>query len=146
MKLFNILQPDIAVFGSKDFQQAVIIKKMVRDLQLGVKVITGPIVREPDGLAMSSRNAYLSKNERKNAVTLYQSLKWLKKAYREGLRNPREGFIKMRRMIRGKGGRIDYIEMVDKNTLEPVKKLKKGTLVALAVYFGRTRLIDNVIL
>jgi pantoate--beta-alanine ligase len=146
LKLFNILTPDIAVFGSKDFQQAVILKKMVKDLDLGVRVITGPIIRERDGLAMSSRNTYLSETERKNAVILYRSLKWLRKAYKEGLRNPGVGIAKMKKIIKGKGGRIDYIEMVDKNTLEPVKKLKKGTLIALAVYFGRTRLIDNTVL
>ena len=146
LKLFNILQPDIAVFGSKDFQQAVIIKKMVKDLDLGVRIITGPTVREPDGLAMSSRNTYLSEIERKNAVILYQSLKWVKEAYKDGLRDPKLAIVRMKKMIKAKGGRIDYIEMVDKNTLEPIKKLKKGTLVALAVYFGRTRLIDNTLL
>ena len=113
---------------------------------MGVRVITGSTIRERDGLAVSSRNTYLSTTERENAVILYQSLKWLRKAYREGLRNPRGGIAKMRRMIQGKGGRIDYIEMVDRNTLEPVKKIRKGTLVALAVFFGRTRLIDNTLL
>jgi pantoate--beta-alanine ligase len=146
LKLFNILQPDIAVFGSKDFQQAVIIKKMVKDLDLGVRIITGPTVREPDGLAMSSRNLYLSEIERKNGVVLYQSLKWVKEAYKDGLSDPRVAVARMKKMIKAKHGRIDYIEMVDKNTLEPVKKLKKGTLVALAVFFGRTRLIDNTLL
>ena len=146
LKLFNVLTPNIAVFGSKDCQQAVIIKKMVKDLDLGVRIITGPIIREKDGLAMSSRNTYLSETERKNAVILYQSLKWLRKAYKKGLRNPRVAIEKMRKMIKGKGGRIDYIEMVDKNTLASVKKLQKGTLIALAVFFGRTRLIDNTLL
>ena len=146
LKLFNVLTPNIAVFGSKDFQQAVIIKKMVKDLDLGVRIITGPIIREKDGLAMSSRNTYLSETERKNAVILYQSLKWLRKAYKKSLRNPRVAIEKMRKMIKGKGGRIDYIEMVDKNTLASVKKLQKGTLIALAVFFGRTRLIDNTLL
>lgn len=146
LKLFNILQPDVAVFGRKDYQQAVIIRKMVKDLDLDVEVVTGPIVREKDGLAMSSRNIYLHENERNNATVLFQSLKRVKKAYRSGLRDPRSAISKMRRMIRGKGGRIDYIEMVDKNTLEPVKKLKKGTLIAVAVFFGKTRLIDNTVL
>jgi pantoate--beta-alanine ligase len=146
LKLFNILRPDIAVFGSKDFQQAVIIKKMVKDLDLGVKVVTGPIIREPDGLAMSSRNTYLSKLERKNAVILYESLKWVREAYKDGLHDPKVAVARMKKMIKAKGGRIDYVELVDKNTLEPVKKLKRGTLVALAVYFGRTRLIDNTLL
>ncbi len=146
LKLFNILQPDVAVFGRKDFQQAVIIQKMVKDLNLGIQVITGPIVREKDGLAMSSRNIYLSDKDRKNAVVLFQTLKWVREAHKSGLRDPGLAISRMRRMIKRKGGRIDYIEMVDKNTLEPVKKLKKRTLIALAVFFGRTRLIDNIIL
>jgi pantoate--beta-alanine ligase len=146
LKLFNILQPDIAVFGSKDFQQAVIIKKMVKDLDLGIRIITGPIIREPDGLAMSSRNNYLSGVERENAVVVYQSLKWVKEAYKDGLHDPKIAVARMKKMIRAKGGKIDYIEMVEKNTLEPAKKLKKGILVALAVFFGRTRLIDNTLL
>ena len=146
LKLFNIVQPDIAVFGSKDFQQAAIIRKMVKDLNLKVRILTGRIVREKNGLAMSSRNEYLSEKEKKSAAVLYRSLKWLRQAYRRGLRNPGVGIHKMRRMIKDKGGKVDYIKMVDKGTLEPVKKLKKGTLVALAVYFGRTRLIDNTVL
>ncbi|UCD05204.1 MAG: pantoate--beta-alanine ligase [candidate division WOR-3 bacterium] len=146
LKLFNILEPDIAVFGSKDFQQAVIIEKMVRDLDLSVKVVTGKIVREKDGLAMSSRNKYLSKDQRKNAVVLYNSLKWLRQAYIKGLRDPKLAIKKMASMIKGKNGKVDYIVFVDKNTLEPVKKLRKGTLVALAVFFGKTRLIDNTTL
>ena len=146
LKLFNIITPDIAVFGRKDYQQAVIIKRMVKDLDLPVRIVTGKIVREPDGLAMSSRNTYLSKTQRKDAVVLYESLKWLKQAYVKGLRDPRLAFKKMAGMIRNKKGRIDYIALVDKNTLEPVSKLRKGTLSALAVYFGRTRLIDNTIL
>jgi pantoate--beta-alanine ligase len=146
LKLFNILQPDIAVFGGKDFQQAVIIKKMVKDLNLSVKVMTGKIVREPDGLAMSSRNSYLSKTQRKNAVVLYESLKWLRQAYIKGLRDPKLAKSKIASMIKNKKGTIDYIALVDKSTLEPVSKLRKGTLIALAVFFGRTRLIDNTIL
>lgn len=146
LKLFNIVQPDIAVFGSKDFQQAVIIKKMVKDLNLNVRIVTGRIVRENDGLAMSSRNKYLSEKERKNAVVLYRSLKWVKRAYRKGLRKPRHAVEMMAEMIEKKGGGIDYIQAVDEDTLEPVKKLRKGTLIALAVFFGRTRLIDNILL
>jgi pantoate--beta-alanine ligase len=146
LKLFNIVEPDVAVFGSKDFQQAVIIKKMVKDLNLRVKVVTGKIVREKDGLAMSSRNKYLSKVQRKNAVVLYNCLKWLRQAYIKGLRDPKLAANKMAGMIKGKKGKVDYIVFVDKNTLDPVKKLRKGTLVALAVFFGKTRLIDNTLL
>jgi len=146
LKLFNILQPDMAVFGRKDYQQAVIIKKMVKDLNLSVRILTGGIVREPDGLAMSSRNTYLSETQRKNAAVLYESLKWLRQVYIKGLRNPKLAKNKMAIMIKNKQGKIDYIAIIDKNTLEPVRKLRKGTLVALAVFFGRTRLIDNTLL
>jgi pantoate--beta-alanine ligase len=146
LKLFNILTPDIAVFGRKDYQQAVIIKRMVKDLNLNVRIITGKIVREGDGLAMSSRNTYLSKTERGRAVVLYRSIRWLRQAYIKGLRDPEAATRKMVSMIRRKKGKIDYVALVDKNTLEPVRKIRKGTLVALAVFFGRTRLIDNTIL
>jgi len=146
LKLFNILEPDVAVFGSKDFQQALIIKKMVKDLDLNVRIMVGKTIREPDGLAMSSRNIFLDERERQNAVILHESLRWAKNAYLNGSCNSRNVVDNMRRMIKKKGGRIDYIETVDTNTLEPVKKLKKGNLIALAVFFGRTRLIDNTIL
>ena len=146
LKLFNIIQPDIAVFGGKDFQQAIIIKKMVEDLHLDVKIMLGKIIREKDGLALSSRNTYLSKKQRKNAVVLYRSLGWAKQAYKKGLRDPKEIIRKIKMMIKDKKGRIDYIEAVDKYTLKPVKRLHRGTLIALAVYFGTTRLIDNTIL
>jgi pantoate--beta-alanine ligase len=146
LKLLNILTPDIAVFGRKDYQQAVIIRKMVKDLNLPVRIMTGKIVREPDGLAMSSRNTYLGKTQRENAVVLYDSLRWLRQAYIKGLRDPRLAKSKMASMIRRKKGRIDYVAIVDKNTLVPVEKIRKGTLVALAVFFGRTRLIDNTVL
>ncbi|MDH4212007.1 MAG: pantoate--beta-alanine ligase [candidate division WOR-3 bacterium] len=146
LKLFNIIAPDLAVFGSKDYQQAVIIRKMTEDLNLGVKIVTGRIVREKDGLAMSSRNKYLNETQRKNAVVLYESLQWFRQAYMRGLRDPKLAVNKMASVIKSKKGKVDYIAIVDKNTLQPIKKLRKGTLVALAVYFGRTRLIDNTIL
>jgi len=146
LKLFNILTPDIAVFGRKDYQQAVIIKKMVKDLNLDVRIVTGKIARERDGLAMSSRNTYLSKTQRESAVVLYNSIRWVRQAYIKGLRDPKLAKHEMAGMIRSKKGRIDYIALVDKNTLEPVKKMRKGTLVTLAVFFGKTRLIDNTTL
>jgi pantoate--beta-alanine ligase len=144
LKLFNIVRPDIAVFGKKDYQQAVIIRQMVKDLNIDIKIVLGKIIREKDGLAMSSRNAYLSRAERKNAVILYQSLKWVKNAYKKGLRNPTKAIQRIKAMIRKRGGRIDYVEVVDKNTLRPVRSLTAGTVVCLAVYFGTTRLIDNM--
>ncbi|UCG91540.1 MAG: pantoate--beta-alanine ligase [candidate division WOR-3 bacterium] len=146
LKLFNIVQPDIVVFGRKDFQQAVIIKRMVEDLDLNIKIVTGKIVREKDGLAMSSRNTYLSEKERENATVLYQSLVWAKKAYSGGVRDPHWVIDKMRDMIENRGGKVDYVEAVDQKTLKPVKHLYKGTLIVLAVYFGKTRLIDNIVL
>jgi pantoate--beta-alanine ligase len=146
IKLFNIVTPDIAVFGQKDFQQAVIIRRMVEDLNLDTKIIVGKIVREKDGLAMSSRNTYLNRRQRKNAVVLYDSLRWIKKQYKKGLHDTKFAAKTMKRMIREKDGKIDYIELVDKDTLRPIKKIRRGTLIALAVYFGKTRLIDNIII
>ncbi len=145
LKLFNIVQPDIAVFGEKDYQQAVIIKQMVKDLNLDVKIITGPIVREPDGLAMSSRNTYLSPEERINATVLYQALTWARNSfYKENIKSPEYLITQMRQMIETKGGQVDYITIVNKNILTPVKFIKKGDRILLAVFFGRTRLIDNI--
>jgi pantoate--beta-alanine ligase len=146
LKLFNIVQPDIAVFGRKDFQQAVIIRRMVADLDLDITIITGPIVRENDGLAMSSRNTYLTSSQRKNATVLHAALTCARRAYRTGSRDSRPLKNHMAQMIRRKKGRIDYIAVVHKDTLQPQKRLHKNTLIALAVYFGKTRLIDNTIL
>jgi len=146
LKLFNIIQPDIAVFGRKDFQQAVIIRRMVADLDLDIKIITGPIVRDSDGIAMSSRNTYLTSSQRKNATVLYAALKYARSAYRTGIRDPHKIKNRMARMIEEKEGTIDYIEIVHKDTLMPEKRLRKNTLIAAAVYFGKTRLIDNTIL
>lgn len=146
LKLFNIIQPDIAVFGSKDFQQAVIIRRMVADLDLDVKIVTGPIVRESDGLAMSSRNTYLTSSQRKNAPVLYAVLKYARRAYRTGIRDSQKLKSRIVQMIEEKKGRIDYIAVVHKDTLMPEKRLRKNTLIAVAVYFGKTRLIDNTIL
>lgn len=146
LKLFNIVQPDIAVFGRKDFQQAVIIRRMTTDLDLGVNILTGPIVREPDGLAMSSRNTYLTPSQRKNAAVLHDALRWAHRAYRRGLRDVPKITGRMAQMITEKKGRIEYIAVVHKDTLIPRTRLQKNTLIALAVYFGKTRLIDNIVL
>ena len=146
LKLFHIIKPDIAVFGQKDYQQAVIIKRMVEDLDLDIKIIAGKIIREKDGLAMSSRNTYLSIKQRENAVVLHQSLQWIKHSFRKGFTDPKKAIKKIQNMIEEKGGKIDYVEIVDKDTLRPVKKLSKRTLIALAVFFGKTRLIDNTVI
>ena len=146
LNLFNIVKPDIAVFGAKDYQQGVIIKCMTRNLNLDIKIIIGKIIREKDGLALSSRNIYLSPRQRKNATILYQALRRIRYDFRQGFSDPRRTKTMMRQMIEKKNGGIDYIAVVNKNTLSPVKKLGAGTLIALAVFFGKTRLIDNTIL
>ena len=146
LNLFNIIKPDIAVFGAKDYQQALIIRRMVKDLNLDVKIITGKIIREKDGLAMSSRNKYLTAKQRQDATVLYRALERIKADYRKGFSDPKKARRIIKQMIEKKNGRIDYIAMVNKNILMPVKKLGKGTLIALAVFFGKTRLIDNIII
>jgi pantoate--beta-alanine ligase len=145
LKLFNIVQPDIAVFGEKDYQQAIIIKQMVKDLNLDVKIIAAPIVREPDGLAMSSRNTYLSPEERTNATFLYKTVIWARNSfYKENIKSPEYIITQMKQLIEEKGGQVDYIAIVDKDNLTPVRFIKKGDRILLAVFFGKTRLIDNI--
>jgi pantoate--beta-alanine ligase len=144
-KLFNIIQPEVAVFGQKDAQQLFIIKRMVEDLNFPVRVISAPTVREEDGLALSSRNIYLTKSQRAQSTVLYKSLKRAKELIERGERDPRKIIEEMERMIKPKGT-IDYIEVVDTENLQPLKKLKGEFMIALAVYFGRARLIDNMIL
>jgi pantoate--beta-alanine ligase len=147
-KLFNITKPHIAVFGQKDAQQALIIKQMVRDLNFDIEIIVAPIVREPDGLAMSSRNVYLSDSERKDATVLYESLKLAEKLIENGERNSENIILKMEELIKSKPtAKIDYIAIVEPETLEKVETLSEGKeyLIALAVRIGSTRLIDNTI-
>jgi len=146
LKLFNIIKPDIAVFGAKDYQQALIIRRMVKDLDLDIKIITGKIIREKDGLAMSSRNRYLSVEQRKDATVLYRALRRIKEDYRQGFLDPKRAKKVIKQLIEKKNGRTDYIAIVNKNNLLPVKKITKGTLIALAVFFGTTRLIDNTVI
>jgi pantoate--beta-alanine ligase len=147
-KLFNITKPHIAVFGQKDAQQALIIKQMVRDLNFDIEIIVAPIIREPDGLAMSSRNVYLSDSERKDATVLYESLKLAEKLIENGERNSENIILKMEELIKSKPtAKIDYIAIVEPETLEKVETLSEGKeyLIALAVRIGSTRLIDNTI-
>ncbi len=146
-KLFNIVQPDIAYFGQKDIQQARIIQQMVRDLNFPVKIKIMPIVREKDGLAMSSRNTYLSQNQRKEAVVLYKSLLLAKGLIKKGLLNTSDIISAMEKEIKKTSGKIDYVEVVDYDSLKPIKQLKRGQkiIVAVAVWFGKARLIDNII-
>jgi len=145
-KLFNIVCPDIAYFGQKDAQQAIIIKRMVKDLNIPVKIKVLPIVREKDGLAMSSRNTYLNEKERKDALVLYQALNLAKDLIKSGITDSGKIIDRLRRFIKKKkNAKIDYISVVDTDNLNPVKKVSKKCLIALAVWIGRTRLIDNII-
>ncbi|MDD5541968.1 MAG: pantoate--beta-alanine ligase [Acidobacteriia bacterium] len=143
-KLFNIVTPDVAVFGQKDAQQAFIIRRMVRDLNFDVEIVIAPIVRESDGLAMSSRNRYLSAEERRSATVLFRSLQKAQTLVGEG--NVRVSSIveSMREIFdREPSAKIDYIEWVDSTTLEPIDEVEEGSLLAVAAFVGSTRLIDN---
>ena len=136
-KLFNLVHPHFAVFGQKDFQQATIIRRMVRDLNFDVEILVAPIVREPSGLALSSRNAYLSDEERAKALALSQSLAGIKDGAWTVQRN------RIVRCLELHDLKVDYVEAVDSATLRPVKSIRPGVAVLLAVYDGKTRLIDN---
>ncbi|MFH1798236.1 MAG: pantoate--beta-alanine ligase [Candidatus Omnitrophota bacterium] len=146
-KLFNITTPDKAYFGQKDAQQAVMIKQMVKDLNIPIAIRVMPIVREKDGLAMSSRNSYLSPDERKEARNIYQALKKAEEMVANDEFSTDNIKREMRRVIEEKKGlKIDYAEIVDGETLEPLKKICKNSLAVLAVFAGETRLIDNTFL
>ena len=143
-KLFNIVQPELAFFGQKDAQQLAIIKRMVADLNMNVRVVGCPIVRESDGLAKSSRNAYLSPDERQAALVLSQAVRAGEAAVAAGERNAAVVRDLMCAIIEKEPlARIDYIEVVDGLTMQPVDVIGKSALIALAVYIGSTRLIDN---
>jgi pantoate--beta-alanine ligase len=145
-KLFNIVNPDTAYFGQKDAQQAIIIKRMVEDLNIPVKIKVMPTVRQNDGLALSSRNVYLNQQERKDALVLSRSLNLAKDLLKEGQRNAGRVINAMRKLIQQrKSAKIDYISIVEPKDLKPVKRIFKGCLIALAVWIGKTRLIDNII-
>jgi pantoate--beta-alanine ligase len=146
-KLFNIVRPTNAYFGQKDAQQALVIKKMAIDLNMNLKVIVCPTVREADGLAMSSRNVYLSTEQRQAAPVLYKSLQLAKELFTNGEKNAEVILGQMTALIQKEPlGKIDYISISDTETLAPLKTIKKAALVSMAVKFGNTRLIDNVIL
>ena len=146
-KLFNIVKPDIAYFGQKDAQQAIVIKRMTEDLNMGVEIKVMPIVRERDRLAMSSRNLYLNPGERKQALSIYRSLMLAKLLYKKGERDPQKIIRRMRSAILNeKDAEIDYVSIVDPKTLKNINRISEKALVTTAVRFGRTRLIDNVVL
>lgn len=145
-KLFNIVTPDNAYFGQKDAQQLAIIKRMVKDLNMPLSIHGCPIIREEDGLAKSSRNTYLSPEERKAALVLSRSLKLGKKLIEDGEKDARKVIAAIRGEIEKEPlAKIDYVEIVDWNTLEPVESTEGEILTAMAVYIGKTRLIDNFI-
>lgn len=146
-KLFNIVQPDRAYFGEKDAQQLAIIKHMVQDLNMDIEVIGCPIVREEDGLAKSSRNTYLSEEERKAALILSRTIKLAKKLIAEGEKDADVLISKMKKNIEKEPlAKIDYVKAVNGLTMQQQKEIKAPMLIAMAVYIGKTRLIDNVIL
>lgn len=146
-KLFNIVEPDLAFFGQKDAAQVAIVKRMVTDLNLAVKIVVCPIVREPDGLAMSSRNAYLNREERKRALVLSRALAKVEHSFHQGERNAL-ALISAGKDVFAEEPlvRLDYFEIVNPDTLESVHEVETPSLAAVAAYLGSTRLIDNVIL
>jgi pantoate--beta-alanine ligase len=146
-KLFHIVQPDCAVFGQKDAAQVAVLRRMVRDLNMPVELIVAPIARDADGLALSSRNAYLSADERRQSLVLYRALQQV-----EALANAGEADAERLRaaglavVAEESAAKVDYFEVVDADTLEPVASVAEGALVAVAANFGNTRLIDNILL
>lgn len=146
-KLFHIVEPDAAFFGQKDAAQVAVIRKMVRDLNFAVEIVVCPIVRESDGLAMSSRNAYLDAAQRKQALVLHRSLERAKKLAESGERSAAKLASAARQEFASEPEvRLDYFEIVNPDTLDPVEEVSAGALVAVAAYVGNTRLIDNIVL
>ncbi|OLB21783.1 MAG: pantoate--beta-alanine ligase [Acidobacteriales bacterium 13_2_20CM_55_8] len=146
-KLFHITQPDLAFFGQKDAAQVAIIRRMVLDLNLGVEIVVCPIVREADGLAMSSRNAYLSQQQRRSALVLSRSLAQVKKLFEQGERCAGKLGAAGRQVFSEEPSvRLDYFQIVNPETLEPVESISAPALVAVAAFVGGTRLIDNIVL
>jgi len=147
LKLFNIINPDVSFFGQKDAQQAIILKKMVRDINLDVKINVLPIIRDEDGLALSSRNIYMTQRERKAALTLSKSLKQARQMIEKGERKTEEIIQRIREVIESEPfTKIDYVEIVDLEELNPIDRVEKKALIALAVFVGQVRLIDNTII
>ena len=145
LKLFNIVNPDYAFFGQKDAQQLFIIKNMVKDLNLNITIVPCPIVREADGLALSSRNTYLSQEERQNALSISKALKQIESLYKQGIKDSRILFDTAISTL-NKNIELEYLEFRDYNNFEKVDTIKENTLVAIAAKSGKTRLIDNIIL
>jgi pantoate--beta-alanine ligase len=145
MKLFQFAPADRAYFGQKDYQQTLVIRKMVRDLNVAIEIVVCPTVREPDGLAMSSRNSYLSRDERRRAVAISESLRLAEKLHRAGEREPQHIEAAMRSHLAGAGGiDVQYIALIRDGTVDPVTHIDGPTVIALAAVIGTTRLIDNI--
>ncbi|MDR9416826.1 MAG: pantoate--beta-alanine ligase [Gracilimonas sp.] len=147
-KFFNIIEPDVAIFGQKDIQQFQILKQMVHEFNHDIELIAAPIARANDGLALSSRNAYLSDKERKIAPSLYRALKYVEKQITDGVMEPKLLLRHQQDELEAKGFKNDYLSVFSMKTMVPVEKLEAGTqyILAGAVYLGKTRLIDNLIL
>jgi len=146
-KLFHIVEPAKGFFGQKDAAQCAIIRRMVRDLNFPIQIVVGPIVREVDGLAMSSRNVYLSPEQRKSALVLHRVLREMKAQFDRGERNSSRLVEAGKQVLAQEpAARLDYLEAVDPETLEPVNEIHRDTLLAVAAFVGSTRLIDNVVL
>ncbi len=146
-KLFNIVEPTKAFFGQKDAQQLIVIKKMVVDLNMNLEIVACPTIREPDGLAMSSRNTYLNDEERKQAVVLYQSLNLVRKLWTQGEKDANHIRQEMTDLIKQQLlANIDYVSIASNETLKELERIEVPALVSMAVRFGKTRLIDNIVL
>jgi pantoate--beta-alanine ligase len=146
-KLFNAIQPTKAYFGQKDAQQAAVIRQMTKDLNFPIEIVVCPIVREPDGLAMSSRNVYLDANQRNAATVLYRSLSAAKEEYDKGERDAEKLRRKMKEVIESEPlAQLQYVSCADYDTLQELEKVTGKTLLSMAVFFGKTRLIDNFVL
>lgn len=147
-KLFNIVEPDVAVFGQKDIQQFIILQQMATEFNHDVKLVMGPIIRANDGLALSSRNAYLNEEERQKAPGLYRSLKFIQKQIADGVESPKLLLDHQKSELEAKGLKIDYLNVFDMKTLTPAETLQKEKqyIIAGAVWLGDTRLIDNILI
>ncbi len=143
-KLFNLVQPDIACFGQKDYQQLAIIRQMVTDLSLPIEIIGVPTERATDGLALSSRNGYLTAEQRAQAPALYQTLQWLKQQINTGQHHYRQLEQQATERLNNSGFKTDYLNISDRNTLEPVTAAEQPKVILAAAYIGNTRLIDNI--
>lgn len=146
LKLTNLIKPNLMFMGEKDFQQVTVLKTMLKDLNCNTRIVSCPIVREDDGLAMSSRNIYLNPEQRKQALCLYRAIKESQLLYKQGLREVSLLKNKATEIIESSGGKIDYISYVESNSLQEVTIADEDTRIMLAVYIGKTRLIDNALL